>query len=295
LIAGASAAAQSRIDCSALNSHVLQQVIHYCVYLPAGYDAATAPTLSKRYPVLYFLHGLGDNEQTLFNSGGWTLLDDLRKQHKMGDFLIVAPEGRRSFYINSADGSVRYSDFFLQEFLPHIESKYRVRPGRAGRAISGISMGGYGALRFAFAHPELFSAVSAQSAALITESPQALDSASRTGAPLAGVLAAVFGKPINVPHWNDNSPFLLAKRNAAVLKKLAIYFNCGQDDNYGFEKGAAALHDELQKASVKHEYRAYPGDHSLTYFLSHFGEVMEFHSRAFGLLPQHQMHRPVVD
>jgi S-formylglutathione hydrolase FrmB len=294
LIAGASAAAQSRIDCSALNSHVLQQVIHYCVYLPAGYDAATAPTLSKRYPVLYFLHGLGDNEQTLFNSGGWTLLDDLRKQHKMGDFLIVAPEGRRSFYINSADGSVRYSDFFLQEFLPHIESKYRVRPGRAGRAISGISMGGYGALRFAFAHPELFSAVSAQSAALITESPQALDSASRTGAPLAGLLA-VFGKPINVPHWNDNSPFLLAKRNAAVLKRLAIYFNCGQDDNYGFEKGAAALHDELQKASVKHEYRAYPGDHSLTYFLSHFGEVMEFHSRAFGLLPQHEMHRPVVD
>ena len=286
LVAGASAAAQSRIDCSALNSHVLQQVIHYCVYLPAGYDAAAAPTLSKRYSVLYFLHGLGDNEQTLFNSGGWTLLDDLRKQHKMGDFLIVAPEGRRSFYINSADGSVRYSDFFLQEFLPHIESKYRVRPGRAGRAISGISMGGYGALRFAFAHPELFSAVSAQSAALITESPQALDSASRTGAPLAGVLAAVFGKPINVPHWNDNSPFLLAKRNAAVLKRLAIYFNCGQDDNYGFEKGAAALHDELQKASVKHEYRAYPGDHSLTYFLSHFGEVMEFHSRAFGLLPK---------
>jgi S-formylglutathione hydrolase FrmB len=218
LIAGASAAAQSRIDCSALNSHVLQQVIHYCVYLPAGYDAAAAPTLSKRYPVLYFLHGLGDNEQTLFNSGGWTLLDDLRNQHKMGDFLIVAPEGRRSFYINSVDGSVRYSDFFLQEFLPHIESKYRVRPGRAGRAISGISMGGYGALRFAFAHPELFSAVSAQSAALITESPQALDSASRTGAPLAGVLAAVFGKPINVPHWNDNSPFLLAKINAAVIR-----------------------------------------------------------------------------
>jgi S-formylglutathione hydrolase FrmB len=295
LIAGASAAAQSRIDCSALNSHVLQQVIHYCVYLPAGYDAAAAPTLSKRYPVLYFLHGLGDNEQTLFNSGGWTLLDDLRNQHKMGDFLIVAPEGRRSFYINSVDGSVRYSDFFLQEFLPHIESKYRVRPGRAGRAISGISMGGYGALRFAFAHPELFSAVSAQSAALITESPQALDSASRTGAPLAGVLAAVFGKPINVPHWNDNSPFLLAKRNAAVLRKLAIYFNCGQDDNYGFEKGAAALHDELQKESVKHEYRAYPGDHSLTYFLSHFAEVMEFHSTAFGLLPHHEMHRPVVD
>ena len=282
----ASAVAQGRIDCAALNSHILKQVVHYCVYLPADYDAGAAQHPPKRYPVLYFLHGLGDNEQTLFNSGGWTLLEDLRTQHKMGDFMIVAPEGKRSFYIDSADGSVRYNEFFLQEFMPQIESKYRIKPGRAGRAISGISMGGYGALRFAFAHPELFSAVSAQSAALITESPQTLDSASRTGAPLGGVLAAVFGKPIDVPHWNDNSPFVLAKRNASGLRKLAIYFNCGQDDNYGFEKGAAALHDTLQKDGVKHEYHPYPGDHSFTYFLSHFAEVMEFHSRAFGLLPK---------
>jgi S-formylglutathione hydrolase FrmB len=283
LFAGVSSPAQSRIDCSALNSRILKQVVHYCVYLPAGY--AAGPPL-RRYPVLYFLHGLGDNERTLFNSGGWTLLDDLRNQHKMGDFLIVAPEGKRSFFINSADGSFRYSDFFLQEFLPRIEGGYRVLPGRAGRAISGISMGGYGALRFAFAYPRLFSAASAQSAALITESPQELDAASRAGSPLAGVLGAVFGRPINVPHWNANSPFVLAKTNAVALRKVAIYFNCGQDDNYGFEKGAAALHDELQKEKAPHQYRPYPGDHSLTYFLSHFAEVMEFHSRAFGLLPQ---------
>jgi S-formylglutathione hydrolase FrmB len=285
LIAAGVASAQSRIDCSALNSKILKQVVHYCVYLPAGYDAGAAQHPPARYPVLYFLHGLGDNERTLFNSGGWTLLDDLRKQHKMGDFLIVAPEGKRSFYINSADGTVRYNDFFLQEFMPHIEGAYRIRAGRAGRAISGISMGGYGALRFAFAHPELFSAVSAQSAALITESPKELDLASRTGAPLAGVLGAVFGNPIEVTHWNANSPFLLAKRNAAAVRKVAIYFNCGQEDNYGFEKGAAALHEELLKEGVKHEYHPYPGDHSLPYFLSHFAEVMEFHSRAFGLLP----------
>jgi putative tributyrin esterase len=288
-----SAPAQSRIDCSAQTSHILKQVVHYCVYLPAGYDAGGAQHPARRYPVLYFLHGLGDNEGTLFNSGGWTLLDDLRSQHKMGDFLIVAPEGRRSFYINSADGSVRYNDFFLQEFLPNIESTYRVLPGRAERAISGISMGGYGALRFAFAHPELFSAVSAQSAALITESPQELDGAARTGSPLAEVLGAVFGKPINVPHWNENNPFLLAKKNAAALRKVAIYFNCGQDDNYGFEKGAAALHDELQKEGVRHQYHPYPGDHSLTYFLSHFAEVIEFHSQAFGLLQGTNRPKPV--
>lgn len=286
VLAAGSSFAQSRIDCSALNSAILKRPVHYCVFLPSGYDAGAAQHPASRYPILYFLHGLGDNEQTLFNSGGWTLLDDLRKQRKMGDFLIVAPEGRRSFYVNSADGSARYSDFFLQEFMPAIERKYRIRAGRAGRAISGISMGGYGALRFAFAHPELFSAVSAQSAAIIAESPQQLDSAAQTGVPIMGVLGPVFGKPIDVRHWNENNPLLLAKKYPESLRKMAIYFNCGQDDNYGFEKGAAELHEELQREHVTHEYHAYPGDHSLTYFLSHFAEVMEFHSKAFGLLPQ---------
>ena len=284
LISGGSLAAQSRIDCSAVDSRILKQVVHYCVHLPSGYDAVVARKPAQRYPVLYFLHGLGDNEQTLFNSGGWTLLDDLRKQHKMGDFLIVAPEGRRSFYINSADDKVRYNDFFLREFMPHIEGKYRIRPGRANRAISGISMGGYGALRFAFAYPQLFSAVSAQSAALMTESPREIDAASQSGNPLMSVLAPVFGSPINVQHWNENNPLVLAKRNVEALRRMAIYFNCGQGDNYGFEKGAAVLHEELLREHVKHEYHAYPGDHSITYFLSHFEEVMEFHSKAFGLL-----------
>jgi S-formylglutathione hydrolase FrmB len=274
--------AQSRIDCNALNSQVLKQAVRYCVYIPSGYDDVSAKP-PKRYPVLYFLHGLGDNEQTLFNSGGWTLLDDLRRQHKMGDFLIVAPDGGRSFYINSADGSVRYNDFFIREFVPHIEGKYRIRVGRSGRAISGISMGGYGALRFAFAHPEMFSAASAQSAALITTPPRQLDIAVRSGSPLPGVMAPVFGRPTDVVHWNENSPFVLAKKNVAGIRKLAIYFNCGQDDNYGFEKGAAALDELLTKEGVKHDYHAYRGDHSLTYFLSHFAEVMEFHSKAFGL------------
>ena len=278
---GAVAPAQSRIDCNALNSKILKQVMHYCIYLPASY--ADAKNATVRFPVLYFLHGLGDNEQTLFNSGGWALLNDLHREGKIGDFLIVAPEGRRSFYVNSADDSFRYSDFFLQEFIPHIEGQYRIRARREGRAISGISMGGYGALRFAFAHPELFSAVSAQSAALITESPQELDAAGRSGAPIVRTLTAVFGAPIDVPHWNENNPFLLAKKKGTALKRLAIYFNCGQDDNYGFEKGAAALHAQLQKAAVAHEYHLYPGDHSVGYFLSHFDEVMEFHSRAFGL------------
>jgi len=273
------AKAQSRTDCNVINSRILKQSIHYCVQLPPDYDTDDAK--QRLYPVLYFLHGLGQNEQMLFSTGGWSLIEDLRRQHKISDFLIVAPEGGRSFYINSADNSLRYGDFFLQEFIPHIESRYRVRPGRQGRAITGVSMGGYGALRFAFAHPALFSAVSAQSAALITQTPQELGAAGPSNGSLGRLLGSAFGQPINLPHWNQNSVFVLAKKNESGLHRLAIYFNCGQRDDFGFEDGAAALHQQLQAEGVRHEYRSYPGDHSLTYFLSHMGEVMEFHSGVF--------------
>jgi len=273
------AKAQSRTDCNVINSRILKQSIHYCVQLPPDYDTNDAK--QRLYPVLYFLHGLGQNEQTLFSTGGWSLIEDLRRQHKISDFLIVAPEGGRSFYINSADNSLPYGDFFLQEFIPHIESRYRVRPGRQGRAITGVSMGGYGALRFAFAHPALFSAVSAQSAALIMQTPQELGAAGPSNGSLGRLLGSAFGQPINLPHWHQNSVFVLAKKNESGLHRLAIYFNCGQRDDFGFEDGAAALHQQLQAEGVRHEYRSYPGDHSLTYFLSHMGEVMEFHSGVF--------------
>jgi len=275
------AKAQSRTDCSTVNSRILKQTVHYCVQLPAEYDAKSST--AQRYPVLYFLHGLGQNEQTLFSTGGWSVIDDLRRQNKISDFLVVAPEGKRTFYINSPGNTLRYSDFFLQEFIPAIERKYRVLPGRKNRAITGVSMGGYGALRFAFAHPETFSAVSAQSAALITQTPQELSSAGRSGTPLGRLMGPAFGEPVNVAHWNENSVFVLAKKNQTGLRSQAIYFNCGEQDDFGFEDGAAALHKQLQVEGVKHEYHSYPGDHSLTYFLSHMGEVMEFHSRAFAV------------
>jgi S-formylglutathione hydrolase FrmB len=279
LFATLSAASQDRIDCTAMQSKILHRDVRYCVEIPATYDAPESKT--RRYPVLYMLHGLGDDEQTLFKTGGWTLIEDLRKHGKIGDFLVVAPDGARTFYINSADGKVLYGDFFLREFLPMIERKYRVSPGRAARGINGISMGGYGALRFAFAHPELFSSVSAQSAALIQESPRDLNAAAESGSPLVQTLVRAFGNPIDTQHWEANDVFALARKNAHALRRTAIYFNCGRNDDYGFEKGAAALDQELIKLRVPHEYREYPGRHSLDYFLSHLIETMEFHSRSF--------------
>jgi S-formylglutathione hydrolase FrmB len=143
-------------------------------------------------------------------------------------------------------------------------------------------MRGYGALRFVFAHPDLFSAVSAQSAALITDSPKELDAALRAGTPLGRLLGSVFGNPINVAHLKENDPYLLARKNRVDISQLAIYFNCGRDDEYGFEVGAAALDKQLQEEHIKHGFHLYPGNHNASYFGAHIGEVMEFHSQLFG-------------
>lgn len=283
-----SATAQGRIDCSSLQSKILKRAVRYCVQVPGSYDKKDSNGEAARYPVLYYLHGLGDNEQSFSRSGGWTLIEDLREHGKIGDFLIVAPEGGASFYINSADGKDRYSDFFLREFMPHIEGKYRTVSGREARAITGISMGGYGAFRFAFAYPDLFSAVSAQSAALLLKTPEELNQLAESHSDAAEALAPLIGDPINVAHWKANDPFALAKKNRAALKNMAIYFNCGQSDDFGFEAGAAALDKQLTGESIAHEYHPYPGGHSMTYFLSHLAEVIEFHSHAFeGMKVQH--------
>jgi S-formylglutathione hydrolase FrmB len=245
--------------------------------LPPNYEAQR----DQKYPVLYFLHGLGENEQTLLRSGGWGLIEDLRQQHKVGDFLIAAPEGGASFFINSANDHDRYSDFFLTEFIPYIETHFRTKRDRKSRGVTGLSMGGYGALRFAFARPELFGSVSAQSPALITETPRQINSDLRDAGPLAKLLGSVFGDPINIPHWRANNPFELARKNRVQLKTQAIYFNCGEQDEYGFTEGATKLHKQLLAEGIKHEFHLYPGGHNAEYFLSHLGETIEFHSRSF--------------
>ena len=103
----------------------------------------------------------------------------------------------------------------------------------------------------------------------------------RIGGPLTRMLGGVFGDPINMAHWNQNDPLILARRNQAALHHLAIYFNCGDQDEFGFEVGAKALHERLVKESVAHEYHIYPGHHDATYFLAHLGEAVVFHSRLF--------------
>jgi S-formylglutathione hydrolase FrmB len=274
LCPASSFAASGRVECNSLPSKILAHSVPYCVLLPPGYDT----NKTQRFPILYFFHGLGDDEQMFVHTGGWNLVEDLWEQKQLGEFLIVTPAANATFYINSHDGKIRYEDFLVQEFLPGIEKHFRTKPGRANRAVSGASMGGYGALHLAFRHPELFSSVSAHSAALIEKLPAFLAGVS----PNSGrgrVLGGTFGIPSDPAFWERNSPTTLAK--TAQLAGMKIYFDCGDQDDFGFESGATALDRALTSRKIAHEFHLYPGRHDWQYFAAHLPASLEFHSKLF--------------
>jgi S-formylglutathione hydrolase FrmB len=275
LLGAGSLHAASRVDCSELPSKVLGRSVPYCVLLPPSYDAQK----TQRYPVLYYLHGLGDNEQSLINGGGWSIYDEQLSQNKIGEFLIVSPNEFRSFAVNSRDGRVKYEDFFVREFMPAIEKKYRIKPGRSARGVMGISMGGFGALHYAFKYPQLFVSVSTHMAALREQLPKNVE-----GVPEGKLLGDIFGQPIDETYYQANSPFTLARKAPrAQLRSLKIYFDCGSEDSYRFDIGAEQLHKLLQARGVPHEFHIYPGSHDMVYVLQHFAASLQWHSRAFGL------------
>jgi S-formylglutathione hydrolase FrmB len=269
--------AQGRAECATFKSTILARAVRYCAYLPATFDTDK----TKQFPVLYYLHGLGDNEQSLLNSGGWDLIEDMRRTGKIGDFVVLAPNGGHTFFMNSADRKIRYEDFLTKEFMPQMEKKYRVLGARNKRGITGVSMGGFGALRLAFKYPQQFEVVSAQMPALLADVPQDVV-AGGPGSP-AAMLGDVFGNPIDIAFLQRNSVFYFAKNDpASELKRMKIYFNVGNNDDYGFEQGAQKLHQLLDSRAVPNEFHIYPGRHDPQFAVRHFGEVVQFQWNAIG-------------
>ena len=264
--------AASRVDCGRIQSAILHRAVPYCVMLPPSYDQDK----TRKFPVVYYLHGLGDNEQSLINAGGWNMYDDLLSQKKVDEFLIVTPYGYQSFFINSRDGKFRYEDFFLREFMPQIEKKYRVKPGRASHGIMGISMGGFGALHYAFKYPQKFAAVSTHMAALMDVLPKNIGDT-----PEGKMMGTIFGSPIDEKYYQANNPLSLA-RMAPVgeLRSMKIYFDVGDHDHYGSNVGNAELDRILKQRKVLHEFHIFPGGHDMAFVLQHFAASLEWQAKA---------------
>jgi S-formylglutathione hydrolase FrmB len=242
--------------------------------LPPSYAVDKA----RRYPVAYYLHGLGDNEQSLVSLGGWSIYDRLMREKRIGEFVVAAPAGFASFYIDSRDGKFCYEDFFLQEFLPAMEKKYRIGTSRSQRGIMGISMGGFGALHYAFKYPQKFAAVSANMPALIEHLPRELSQEWQQR-----LMGTIFGNPPDMAFYEKNSAFQLVRAaSLPALKRLTIYFDCGAQDRYGFNAGTVAMDKLLTARGVPHEAHIYPGGHDWQFVLEHFAASLEAQSKGLG-------------
>ncbi len=262
------------LKCEPVPSAILGRSVDVCVALPPSYNSS-----SKRYPVLYFLHGLFENERSWSERGGEQTLEGLWNEGDLGQFLVVLPDGGKTFYINSYDGHERYEDFFIQELVPAIDRMYRTIPQASARGISGTSMGGYGALHLAMRHPDVFGSASAHSAALIPNIPKPLPTEGRWGF-YAGILQSAFGSPLNDQYFDQNNPLNLAERPDR-FPRLKLYFDCGDHDRYGFEEGAMLLHERLEAKGFPHEYELRPGNHGWSYLNQYMKYSLQFHWHVF--------------
>lgn len=265
-----------QVEYKSFTSKVLGRDLRYGVYLPPSYAASPA----KKYPVLYFLHGLFEDETRWSNRGGTDqIMNRMIADGKIGEFIVAIPFGGTSFYTNTRDGSEKWEDAIVTEFIPMIESTYRVNASRATRGISGTSMGGYGALKIAMKHPDLFGSASAHSAVLLEDLSAAKVSVGRLQR-FQALFNKIYGINQDLTYWEANNPVTLAK-DTRKFNGLKLYFDCGTEDDYGFDLGAKQLDAMLTKAGYSHEAHLYPGGHGWDYAMKHTNESLLFHWKAF--------------
>lgn len=226
------------------------------IYLPKGYDDEA--NQGKTLPLIIWLHGMWEDHTRFHGRGGALELDKAVTEGKLPPCIFVtANGGRSSMYVNRDDE--KWEDLISKDLLDHVCKEYRVSKDRNQRAIMGISMGGMGALRIAFTHPDLFGAVAAHSSAVFAENPKDLPPNLKKFATRLG-LDEVFGNPIQKEPWEKANPVCIASRvDTADLRKLLIYFDAGTADRYGFATGNELLHKCLDKRKVRHTWRLIDG------------------------------------
>ena len=260
-----------------IKSDILGRNVRYTVYLPADYDIS-----QRSYPVVYLLHGFTDDNT------GWLQFGEINRyadkaiaEGTIPPMIIIMPNGDSSWYVNSYDGKENYEDFFIKEFMPYVEKKYRIKADKKYRGIAGLSMGGYGTLIYAFKHPDLFAAAAPLSAGVFS-------SDELTAMPdenYANVLARVFGRNLKGKDrlnnsWYSNSVLdIVAKESTERLSQVRYWIDCGDDDF--LTKGNCLLHIALTEKHVPHEFRVRDGAHNWTYWRTGITDALHFIGDSF--------------
>lgn len=237
-------------------SEVLGLQVAACVILP---DNARGPL-----PVFYLLHGLSD-DYTI-----WLRRTRIEVYAEAYPMIIVMPNGFRGFYTNNDNGPA-YADYITKDVVGMIDRTFPTRAERAGRAIGGLSMGGYGALRLGLGYPDLFCSANSHSGALTRGSVKK----NADGIPR---IANVFGTS---PAGTDHDLIVLARKAKIAGKLPAIRIDCGKKD-FLIEENRT-YHNALLKMKIDHQYAEFPGEHTWDYWDQHVREAMQFHAGNLGI------------
>lgn len=229
-----------------LNSKLMSREMPYRIIIPADYGKDE----TKRFPVIYLLHGLTGH----YNN--WTDRTKLKQYSEVHKFIIVTPEGDNGWYADSVSKPTdRYESYMVKELIPEIDKNYRTIATRDGRVIAGLSMGGFGSLKFGLKYPEMFMLVGSFSGAI-----GAASYTEKTAGAIGKSLDVVFG-PDGSETRKANDIFMMVRDLTSEKSKVLpfIYQSCGTEDfliqnNRDF----LALMNEKK---IPHEYREHPGGH----------------------------------
>ncbi|HKH61506.1 MAG TPA: alpha/beta hydrolase-fold protein [Flavitalea sp.] len=259
-------------DNLSVKSKILNMDRKYAVYLPPDYESS-----QRSYPVLYLLHGGGDDQTGWVQFGEvLTIADKAIKEGSATAMIIVMPDantGQRG-YFNDIRGQWKYEDFFFQEFMPFVEKTYRIKTDKRYRAISGLSMGGGGSFMYALHHPELFSAACPLSASTGPITVEDMKNNLRNNKIDITDTAVIGG------YYNRHSTLALVNNLPDSLKKsVRWYIDCG-DDDFLYE-GNSLVHIAMRKKNIPHEFRVRDGSHSWEYWRTALPVVLAFVSMGF--------------
>lgn len=254
-----------RIQTVQFESKLVGKTLPYNVLLPVDYNEEASKT--KRYPVVYLLHGLTGHYTN------WLEKTKLTDHAAPYGLIVVTPEGNDSWYSDSVTvPTEKYETYIINELLPDVQRRFRTIDSREGRAIAGLSMGGYGALKFGMKYPQTFVFAGSMSGAL--------DAASWKEADLRGLqfiwrtLQPVFGPDEHPGRAANDLQKIVREMSVDKIEALPyVYLDCGTEDV--LIQGNRNFAELLLQRKIKHEYRQLPGTHNWVYWNAQVQEVLK--------------------
>ena len=255
-----------------LESKILKGERKYAIYLPPDYE-----TSERTYPVLYLLHGLGDDQMAWIQFGEVKqIVDESINSGKATPMIIVMPNantGRSGYFNWIRKDDWNYEDFFFKELMPYVERKYRIKGAKRYRAIAGNSMGGGGSFIYAMHHPDIFGSACPLSAWFWwSDFNEFKEKFAKDDLNI--------GEEKLMQYYKKNHPLELVKSvSVDDLNSVRWYIDCGDWDFCS--EGNSSMHVEMKKAEIKHEYRVKDGNHNWSYWREALPSVLYFVSDGF--------------